>query len=185
MNDKFDDNGNHFELACSKLIQDWGPFMECISIMQKAGIRVTPFEIYEPSMACEPGFFFEVTAYLTTQGAEIFIHPAMYDALKRAIFKIWGIVSNKSLKQNYAQGIFVFEVNKINPSQSVSYRLEGSMKEETIDKIIDAMLSHASNDGLIEKQLSNIQTEKREKLKIRMKFNREKGEWEPSNIHSI
>lgn len=112
---------------------------------------------------------------------------AVYDGIKFCIKSSWKkLVAYYSSRKSkyYDDGTSITLSFEIKPDKTVEYHLEGKVDSAAIDELTEELFRHLNNVSLIEKQISNpdFQDDPDDKPKIRMRFNKKAGKWEPVNF---
>jgi hypothetical protein len=112
---------------------------------------------------------------------------AVYDGIKFCIKSAWKkLVAHYSSRKSkyYDDGTSITLSFEIKPDKTVEYHLEGKVDSAAIDELTEELFRHLKNVSLIETQISNpdFQDDPEDKPKIRMRFNKKTGIWEPVNF---
>jgi hypothetical protein len=115
---------------------------------------------------------------------------AVYDGLKFCIRTTWKklIKYYSSRKSNYRDESNSITLSfKIKPDKTIEYHLEGTVSDNSIDKITDRIFDHLQDSKEIDNHFNNpeFQDGIEEKPKIRMRYNKATDKWEPVNYANI
>lgn len=132
----------------------------------------------------------DILIYFEKHWEEMLLYPGVYDVLKGSLVLLWIKVSNrfKKAKSHNIEGNHQVEISfKKKKDGEVKFNLKGDLDDDQIEKIIESLLQKASNEKQNSELLSNpdFLDENHEKPRIRMRYNKEKNEWEPVNFKEI
>lgn len=132
----------------------------------------------------------DVLIYFEEHWEEMLLYPGVYDILKGSLVLLWLKVSNrfkKAKKHNIEGGHRIEIYFKKKKDGEIKFNLKGDLDHDQIEKITENLFEIASNEKHTSVLLSNpdLLNENDEKPRVRMRFNKEKNEWEPVNFKEI
>lgn len=133
----------------------------------------------------------DIEIYIDTHLTELIVGglllPAIYDAIKYSVKTTWKklIAYYKKKKVELQQDKnYISLTFNLNSDKSLEYNLDGTLNNETIDKLTDKIFEYLQDKEKLHNDFKNPDYKDKEdtKPKIRMRYNPETNSWTPINF---